>query len=404
MSDRPDETAPSASRRRGALQRIYRGETEIDFIGKRKLWFLISGTLLLACIAIITFKPLNFGIEFEGGIQIQAPVPADGPLGDTSNADVVSEVRSALEDQGADEAQIQVFTNDDGRGLTVQSKAIADPESQAQAVQIVSDTVGAPIADIGSQRIGSKWGGEITRSAVRALIIFIIVVTVFISWRFEWKMAVGALAALIHDLLITAGVYALVGFEVTPSTVIAILTILGYSLYDTIVVFDKVEEDTTLFAATGKMTYEASANIAMNEVFMRSLNTSLATLLPVGALLAVGTGLLGASTLKDLSLALLVGILSGTYSSVFVATPVLTVLKEREPRYRNVRTKVLREAQRQTAAPALAGATASSGDGSAEPVPVATSGVASHSGAASPSQVPARARVGTKKSKRRKRR
>ncbi len=404
MNQRAEEKAPNGPRPPGALRRIYRGDTDIDFIGKRKLWFLISAGVLLACIAIITFSGLTFGIEFEGGIQIQAPVPEDGPLGDESNSDIVTEVRSALEGEGADDAQIQVFTNDEGRGLTVQSKEIADPESQEQAVEIVSEAVGAPISDIGSQRIGSKWGGEITRSAVRALIIFIVVVTAFISWRFEWKMAVGALAALLHDLLVTAGVYALVGFEVTPSTVIAILTILGYSLYDTIVVFDKVEEDTTLFATTGKMTYEAAANVAMNEVFMRSLNTSLATLLPVGALLAVGTGLLGASTLKDLSLALLVGILSGTYSSVFVATPVLTVLKEREPRYRNVREKVLREAQRQTPAPALAGATASSGDGSGEPVPVASSRVASRPATASPSQVPARARVGTKKSKRRKRR
>jgi preprotein translocase subunit SecF len=382
------------------LRRIYRGETNIDFIGKRKIWFLISSLVLLACIAIIVFRGLTFGIEFEGGIQIQAPVPADGPLGDASNSDVVSEVRSALEGEGADDAQIQVFTNDEGRGLTVQSKEIADPESQEQAVDIVSETVGAPISDIGSQRIGSKWGGEITRSAIRALIIFIVVVFVFISWRFEWKMAVGALAALIHDLLVTAGVYALVGFEVTPSTVIALLTILGYSLYDTIVVFDKVEEDTTLFATTGKMTYEAAANVAMNEVFMRSLNTSLATLLPVGALLAVGTGLLGASTLKDLSLALLVGILSGTYSSVFVATPVLTVLKEREPRYRNVREKVLRESKRQAPAPALAGAGAASVE--AEPVPAATSGVAS--GATTTSRPSPRAKVGTKKSKRRKKR
>jgi preprotein translocase subunit SecF len=400
MSDRPDGVRPNVRERHGALHRIYRGETKIDFIGKRKIWFLISTVVLLACIAIIAFQGLTFGIEFEGGIQIQAPVPEDGPLGDASNSDVVTEVRSALEGEGADDAQIQVFTSDEGRGLTVQSKEIADPESQEQAVDIVSETVGAPISDIGSQRIGSKWGGEITRSAIRALIIFIVVVFAFISWRFEWKMAVGALAALIHDLLVTAGVYALVGFEVTPSTVIALLTILGYSLYDTIVVFDKVEEDTTLFATTGKMTYEAAANVAMNEVFMRSLNTSLATLLPVGALLVVGTGLLGASTLKDLALALLVGILSGTYSSVFVATPVLTVLKEREPRYRNVREKVLREAKRQTPAPALAGAGAASVE--AEPAPAATSGVAS--GTTASSRPPARARVGTKKSKRRKKR
>ncbi|HWL66218.1 MAG TPA: protein translocase subunit SecF, partial [Actinomycetota bacterium] len=221
--------------------------------------------------------------------------------------------------------------------------------------------------------------------AIRALLIFLVVVSLFISLRFEWKMALGALIALLHDLIVTAGAYAAVGFEVTPSTIIAILTILGYSLYDNVVVFDKLEENTVAYAATGKMTYQDSANLAVNQVFMRSLNTSLTTMLPVGALLFVGAGLLGATTLKDLALALLVGMLVGAYSSVFVAVPILTMLKEREPRYKNVREKVLRDAKRASLQPATAGAQADGGQ---------TAGSSSQP----------RARAGSKKAKRRKRR
>jgi preprotein translocase subunit SecF len=260
----------------------------------------------------------------------------------------------------------------------------------------VAETTGADLAATDSQRIGSRWGAEITAKAVRALIVFLVVVSAFISWRFEWKMALGAMVAMVHDLVITAGIYSLVGFEVTPSTIIAILTILGYSLYDNVVVFDKVEENTALYAITGRMTYEASANLAMNQVFMRSLNTSLATLLPVAALLFVGAGLLGASTLKDLALALFVGLLTGAYSSIFVATPILSFLKEREPRYRSVRDKKQRE---HTRAPLL-------------PVPVGAGPAASRDEepavrAPRPQTRPAQAarpRAGAKKAKRRKRR
>jgi preprotein translocase subunit SecF len=209
-------------------------------------------------------------------------------------------------------------------------------------------------------------------------------------------MAIAALIALVHDLTITAGVYALVGFEVTPSSVIALLTILGYSLYDTVVVFDKVEEDTGAYAATGRMTYQDAANRALNEVFMRSVNTSLSTILPVGALLFVGAGLLGASTLEDLALALLIGIATGSYSSIFLATPVLSLWKEKEPRYRNVREKVLRDARRVTPLPTPAAATAGA-DAAEQPA-----------GAKVPTPVgsrpPTRARAGSKKAKRRRRR
>ena len=378
----------------GRLGRLYRGESEIDFIGKRNLWFAISGTLVLLCLVLLVGKKLNLGIEFEGGVSISAPIAADSPLADADVAEVESALREALDPLGAGDAQIQLATDDDGRSVIVQSKEIADPEQQQEAVNSVAETVGATVEETDSQRIGEKWGAEITRKALNALVVFVLVVLLFITWRFEWKMAVSAVAALIHDLIITAGVYALVGFEVTPSTVIALLTILGYSLYDTVVVFDKVEEDAGLYATTGKLTYGDAANRAMNEVFMRSLNTSLASLLPVAALLFIGAGFFGADTLKDLSLALFVGLLASTYSSIFVATPILATLKEREPRYRNVRDKLMRDVARrtETAEPAVAGAEA------------VTSAPTTRRTTASSSTTPARARAGSKKAKRRKRR
>jgi preprotein translocase subunit SecF len=386
---------------RESLHRLYQGETNIDFIGRRRVWFIISAAIVLGCLVTLLTRGLNYGIEFEGGVQITAEIPADGPLGDAGELDIIEEVRSALTAANASDAQIQVVTEDDGRKVAVQTKEIANPDAQQEVVDTVRKAVGASPEQIDSQRIGSAWGAEVTGKAVQALVVFVVVVLAFISWRFEWKMAIASIVALIHDLIITAGVYSLVGFEVTPSSVIAILTILGYSLYDTVVVFDKVEENTEQLAATGRMTYQDSANLALNQVFMRSLNTSLATLLPVAALLFVGAGLLGAETLKDLALALLVGILIGTYSSIFVATPVLSVWKEREPKYRSVRERVERGLQRAAARTALA-PPEGTGDGDKDVTQKVPAAVAS-SPSGSP-QSPTRPRAGSKKAKRRKRR
>ena len=377
-----------------ALGRLYRGETRIDFIGKRNIWFLLSGIVLAICIGSLIVRGFDYGIEFEGGVAIQSPVAPDGPAADLSNSEIIAEVGSALAEFEADDAQIQVEESTDGgeRDVIVQTAEIADPEEQQEVVNAVSETVGATIEETDSQRIGSKWGAEITDKAVRALVIFVFVILAFISWRFDWKMGIAAILALLHDLLLTAGVYSLVGFEVTPSTVIAILTILGYSLYDTVVVFDKVEEDADAYAGTGRMTYQGAANLAMNEVFARSLNTSLVTLIPVAALLFVGAGLAGASTLKDLALALFVGILGGAYSSIYIATPVLSIMKEQEPRYRNVREKMERAAERAQArqTEVLSPVEAAAGVATAPPPsrPVTQAG-------------PARARAGSKKAKRR---
>jgi preprotein translocase subunit SecF len=374
------------------LLRAYRGQTEIDFIGRRRLWFIISAIVLTTCIASLIVRQLNLGIEFAGGIQLSAPVAEDGPLADVSDVDVVSTVQEAASEAGASDPTVQVATDDDGRTVIVQTKEVTGGTDGLQTA--VEETVGAEVEDL--TEIGEKWGGEITNKAIRGLIIFIIVVAIFMSLWFEWKMAAAAMVALVHDLTITAGVYSIIGFEVTPASVIAILTILGYSLYDTVVVFDRVEEETTKFAATGRMTYQDAANQAVNEVFMRSLNTSLATILPVGTLLFVGAGLLGAATLKDLALALLVGLIIGAYSSIFVATPFLAMLKEREPKYRNVRAKMLRDAQRAGVASTPAVAEAAAGDAPATAV-ASKPAVSTSTGAARP-------RAGSKKAKRRKRR
>lgn len=399
------------------FRRLARGETHIDFIGKRKIWFTLSAIVLLGTLLALPLWPaesscspplpsflggLSCGIEFKGGISIEAPIEADSDLADLDELGVIAEVRDALEPLGAGDAQIQVASDDAGRSVIVQTTAVGATETQEEVATVVRETTGASIADSPTQRIGRKWGGEITSKAVQALVIFLLVIVAFMSWRFEWKMAVGAFAALFHDLIITAGVYAISGFEVTPSTVIAILTILGYSLYDNVVVFDKVEENAAIYATTGKMTYEQSANLALNQVVMRSLNTSVTTLIPVAALLIVGAGIVGSGTLNDLALALFVGLLVGTYSSVFVATPILSMLKEREPRFQSVREKVLRDAKRSAMKPAAAGAPMA-GDGASVAGTASTSG----SGAAKVPQTkrpPARAKAGSKKAKRRKRR
>jgi preprotein translocase subunit SecF len=385
------------------LQRIYHGKTSIDFVGKRRIWFGISAFLLLICIGSMIFRQFNLGIEFKGGVSVQAIVATDGPLADASDLDVIQTVRTAIEETGGPTPQIQVATTDDERSVIVQTEAIEDPELRQDLQDSVAEAVGASPADTTFESIGTKWGGEITEKAIRALIIFLVVILAFISWRFEFKMAIAAIAALLHDLLITAGVYSIVGFSVTPSTVIAILTILGYSLYDTVVVFDKVEEDTALYARTGRMTYQDSANLAMNEVFARSINASLTTLIPVGVLLIVGAGLAGAETLEDLALALFVGILAGAYSSIYIATPILVMLKENEPKYRNTREKILRDAQRAAAAPKPVPSPNVTDPEGITAAPVAVSS-ARTTGTARPRPSGNRPRPGSKKAARRKRR
>ncbi|MFQ5553928.1 MAG: protein translocase subunit SecF [Acidimicrobiia bacterium] len=312
------------------LRDLYRGETTFDFMAMRQRWFTVSAIVLGISILSLIFLRLDGSVDFTGGTIVDAPNTA---------AASVSDFRDDLADIGRSGARVQVTgSGSDGRVL-VQTEAL-DAADQDELVATVAGAAGVTIDDTNVDAVGPTFGAEITRRAVEALVIFLVVVAIFISWRFEWKMAAGALAALFHDLLITAGIYSVVGFEVTPATVIAVLTILGYSLYDTVVVFDKITENVRELA--NRNTFTEIANLSMNQVLMRSINTSLTTLLPVGSLLLIGSYFLGAATLREFALALFIGVAAGTYSSIFIATPLLTLWKEREPEWQRMQRRAAR--------------------------------------------------------------
>jgi preprotein translocase subunit SecF len=298
------------------LSRLNRGETNIDFVGHRRRWFTISAVALLISIAGLGLRQLNLGIEFVGGLGMQSPNPA--------GADV-PEMRSVLEDVGIDDATIQLL--DDGEAVRITTREL-DTATENAAVDAIAEITGSDRNEISIEAVGPTFGALVARRALIALGVFLGAVILFITWRLEFKMAAAGIAALFHDLLITVGVYALTGFPVTPGTVVAVLVVLGYSLYDTVVVFDKVEE---LVEIEEEKTYSEIVNQGMNSVLARSLATSLTSLLPVGSILFVGSFILGAPTLRDFALALFVGIAAGTYSSIFVAAPLLATWKEKEP-------------------------------------------------------------------------
>jgi protein-export membrane protein SecD/preprotein translocase SecF subunit len=341
-------------------RKIYRSEFDIDFIGRRRLWFAVSAAfILISLVALVpAIRGLKFGIDFRGGTVFRVPVAASVGAAD---------IKDAVAKAGRPEAVVQIVSErgTGTRQAQVQTDSIRNPDDRSRVVEAVAAKAGVKTSQVSIEAVGEKWGQDITQKALRGLIIFVVLVIVYMSWRLEPKMAAAGMAALVHDLLITAGIYAIVGFEVTPATVIALLTILGYSLYDTVVVFDKIRENTAL-ASNAKKSYGQIANESMNQTLMRSINTSLITLLPVGSLLFVGSILLGADTLKDLALALFVGIAAGTFSSIFVATPILSIWKEKEPRYASVRDKVLRGGP--AAVPAASGRAAAAGQASRGPV------------------------------------
>ncbi len=311
------------------LRDLYRGETEFDFIGRRRRFFVISGVVIAICISSLLFRGLVGSVDFTGGTIVEAP--------NHSGVDVAG-VRSALTVIGQEGARVQVridpLTNEES--IIVQTPAL-DANQQDELNATVADVAGVSHDETNVEAVGPSFGAEITKRMVRALIIFLLVVAAFITWRFEWKMAAAALVALFHDLVVTAGVYSIVGFEVTPATVIAVLTILGYSLYDTVVVFDKITENVRDLG--NRHTFSEIGNLSMNQVLMRSINTSATSLLPVGSLLFVGSYLLGAATLRQFALALFIGIAAGTYSSIFVATPLLAEWKEREPNWQRMQRR-----------------------------------------------------------------
>ena len=342
-----------AEPRRSLWQRLYHGETTFDFVGNKRRWFVLSGVVILVGLASLLTRGLNFGIDFEGGTVWE--VRARGVS--------VAEARDALRPVGLGDARVQVLGSDNVR-------VTADTAERAER-----DRVAAALARLGRvdegqvsvNQVGPSWGAEVTDKARNALIIFFVVITLYLTWRFEWKMALAALSAVVHDILVTVGVYSLSGFEVTPATVIAFLTILGYSLYDTIVVFDKVDENTRGLAASGRITYADTVNLSMNQTLMRSLNTSVVAILPILSVLVLGAFVFGATTLKDFGLALIVGLLTGAYSSIFIASPILAVLKEREPRYASIRQRILAKGAAGSplspAGAAAGGLAATSGDG-----------------------------------------
>jgi preprotein translocase subunit SecF len=310
---------------------LYRGEKSYDFVGKQRIWYAISGVILLIAVLSLAFRGLNEGIEFKGGDVFE---------NFSANGHSVSEARDVVTGLGYGDP---IVTETSQHKLRVQTEPLVSEPGNDQVSklqQALAQKFGVPVSTISVQQVGPTWGKQITHKAILSLVVFIIGVVIFISIRFEPKMAVAAIVALIHDLLITVGVYAVFGFEVTPATVIGLLTILGYSLYDTVVVFDKVRENTAGIAGGNRSTYSQAANLAVNQTLVRSINTSAIALLPVAAILFIGSYLLGAGTLKDLALALFVGLASGTYSSIFIATPLLADLKEREPQMQMLRKRV----------------------------------------------------------------
>jgi preprotein translocase subunit SecF len=303
---------------------LYEGHISIDFVGRRRLWYAISGLIVLVAVSGLWIKGLNLGIEFEGGVEYSVKVQPD-----QRNQNTVDDIRQAVAGTGIPEAK-SPLVNTSGKNIRVQTEAMSSDDSDKVIAAIAKSAAVNPTDDISTQEVGASWGSQVRDRAITGLIVFLILVVLFI-WAYfrEWKMSVGAIVALIHDLLITIGVYALSGFEVTPATVTGVLTILGFSLYDTVVVFDKVRENTKDMRQSRK-TYAELANLAVNQTLVRSINTSIVALLPVGALLYVGIFQLGSGALKDLALALFVGMAAGAYSSIFIATPLVAQLKSRE--------------------------------------------------------------------------
>lgn len=333
--------------------KLYTGEVSYDFVGHRRRWYVISAILLVVSIASIGIRGLDWGIEFEGGADFQAQTTVtETTVGDFTDAVAAS----GVPDLG--EATVTTIGNDQVR---VQTRTL-DPVDEVPKVRAaIAAEAGVPSEEVAYSLIGASWGGQITERALIALGVFLLLVTLVIWVYFRnWKMSVAALIALLHDLVLTIGIYALVGFTVTPATVIGVLSILGYSLYDTVVVFDKVRENVRDLTSSARQTYSEAANLAVNQVLVRSINTTIIAVLPVAALLFAGAFILGEGPLKDLALALFVGQISGAYSSIFIATPILAQLKEREPEMQKLAKRV--QARR-----ARSGPSATSGVGSSVP-------------------------------------
>jgi preprotein translocase subunit SecF len=330
------------AKKEGFFRRLYTGTGAVDVVGKRKRWYIFFALLILVCVASIIFRGFNLGIDFTGGTRIS--LPAQGAGGDISVTQVEDAFNSTLK---MEPAAVQTVGTGEASTIQIRSEALNNDQVVKLKAALFEEfqplnAEGQPSErSISDSAVSASWGGEISQQALIALGVFLVLVTIFLAVYFERWMAVAALAALIHDIVVTAGVYSIVGFEVTPATVIGLLTILGFSLYDTVVVFDKIKENTRGLLGLTRRTYGEAANLALNQTLMRSINTSLIAVLPVIGLLVVGVGLLGVGTLQDLALVQLTGIIAGALSSIALATPILVDLKMREPKFQQQAARVL---------------------------------------------------------------
>jgi len=335
------ELADSATQlpRHGFIARLYTGTGAFEVVGRRRLWFGISGAIVAVAIVSIVLRGFTFGIDFKGGTTVSFP------RGSAQTSQVQQVFKKTV---GADPESVVIVGN--GASATVQIRSETLSNDQTNKLRnALFDAFAPKGADgkpskqaISDSAVSETWGDQITKKALIALVVFLALVSLYITVRYERYMTLAAIAAMFFDLTVTAGVYSLVGFEVSPATVIGLLTILGFSLYDTVIVFDKVEENTHGFQHTTRRTFAEQANLAINQTFMRSINTSLIGVLPVLALMVVAVWLLGVGTLKDLALVQLIGIMIGTYSSIFFATPLLVTMRERTELVRTHTRRVLR--------------------------------------------------------------
>ncbi|MFJ6570289.1 protein translocase subunit SecF [Streptomyces sp. NPDC091292] len=307
--------------------RLYRGEVGYDFVGKRKIWYAVSILITITAIVGLAVRGLNMGIEFQGGAVFTTPKTSVSASDAEHTASTVSGHDAIVQELGTGGLRIQISGVDTAKSDQIKAE--------------LSKELGVKSDDINADLVGPSWGEQIANKAWTGLAVFMVLVVIYLAIAFEWRMAIAALIALIHDITITVGVYALVGFEVTPGTVIGLLTILGYSLYDTVVVFDSLKEQSKDLTKQTRWTYSEVANRSINSTLVRSINTTVVALLPVAGLLFIGGGVLGAGMLNDISLSLFVGLAAGAYSSIFIATPLVADLKEREPQMKALKKRVL---------------------------------------------------------------
>jgi len=315
-----------------AFGRLYQGLTTINFVGRRKVWFTASIVIIVVGLLSLGVRGFNLGIDFKGGSSWEVLAPHSSVAAMTTAVENAGLSQPVVEKLGQSTYQVSANIND----LPVAQQAL---EANKVALAMAKEA-GVSFNQVSTASVGPTWGSQVTNKAIEALLAFFVAVVAYIAFRFEPKMALAAFIAMVHDLLVTVGVYSLFGFQITPDTVIAILTILGYSLYDTVVVFDRVRDNTSGVLKSGSMTYGDMVNLSMNQTLARSINTSLVAILPVLSVLLVGADLLGATTLQNYGVALFVGLMSGAYSSLFIASPLLAILKEREPRFQELAQRV----------------------------------------------------------------